>query len=247
MNKLYRPETIEELTTLLQEQTEKVLFYAGGTEIMTDYRQGKIAEHTWVDLKHLPGTREISPGTVGSCVFLNELTEPAMLVDAAQGVADNTIRFQLTLGGNICGKLPFREAVLPLLALDAEISLLSQGNIVREKLREKFDKFLRLKPGEVVYQFHFENVELPYRYQRYTQHGSIDYPILTYLAVKTAEGYFVGLSGYGSVPQWKMFPNWNEEDILNSFTAANNDRGSADYRKRLLAVELAKGAPDESL
>lgn len=246
MNKLYRPQTITELNEIL-ETNQGSLYYSGGTEIMADYRQGKINQATWIDIKQLEDTRELTDDTVGSCIFLNELTKPRMLVEVSRGIADQTIRNHLTLGGNICGKLPYREAVLPLLALDAEVSILSGGEVLREKLRDRFDKFLRLKPGEVVLQFHFDTADKPYRYHRYTTSGSVDYPILTYLAVKVEGGYFIGLSGYGSVPQYAVFSDWNEAEILNTFTAVTNDRASAEYRKRILQVELAKGAPDETV
>lgn len=246
MNKFIKPQTTEELAKILEEN-EGSLFYSGGTEIMADYRQGKIPQVTWIDLKQVEGTRELTDETIGSCVFLNELEKPAMLVDVARGVADQTIRNHLTIGGNICGKLPFRETVLPLLALDAEVSILSNREIIKDKLRNRFDKFMKLKPGELVYQFHFDAAEKPYRYQRYTISGSIDYPVMTYLAVKTEEGFFVGLSGYGSVPLYGLFNEWDRQAIMNHFTPVTNDRGSAVYRKKLLQTELEKGAPGETI
>ena len=247
MNKLFRPQTYEELTSILESQTEKYLYYSGGTEVMSDYRQGKIKEKQWIDIKHLPGMMEQSPETIGACVFLNQLTQPAMLAEVAQGIADHTIRNHLTIGGNVCGKLPFREIVLPLLALDAEISIFSDGEIIRVPLKERFDKFLKLQPGELVTGFHFDRTERPYHYKRHTITGSIDYPLMTYLAVRTEQGYFVGLSGYGSIPQFAWFENWDVEEILNSFKAVSNDRGSADYRKKLLEIKLEKGAPNEAV
>lgn len=247
MTKLYRPTSYDDVSQLLTESSDQPLFYAGGTEIMTDYRQAKIKPTVWLDIKQLPEIGHQDEGSIGAAVFLNDLKEPKMLWQVSQGVADHTIRNQLTIGGNICGKLPFREVVLPLLALGAEVEILSHGQMIREPLKERFDKFLRLQPGELVVRFYLPRTELPYRYQRYTVNGSVDYPLLTYLAVKTDQGYFIGLSGFGAIPQYGWFETWDEATILESFTAVSNDRGSADYRKKLLAIELAKGAPDETV
>lgn len=246
MNKFVRPETFAEFEQLKAE-LDSWLIFSGGTEIMTDYRQGKIKPDTWIDIKRLPGMREQTADSLGACVFLNEITQPQYLVDTAQFVADHTIRNHLTLAGNVCGKLPYRETVLALLAADAEVSILSGGEMIRLPLKERFDKFFKLAPGELVCAFHFDRSERPYRHHRYTVSSVVDYPILTFLAVRTDQGYFVGLSGYGSVPQYGWFDSWDEKAILNHFTPVTNDRASAAYRKRLLEIELAKGAPDETV
>ncbi|HHT20649.1 MAG TPA: hypothetical protein GXZ74_04345 [Tissierellia bacterium] len=247
MNKLYRPQTFEELTELLKDYPDKPLFYSGGTEIMADYRLRKIKQAAWIDIKQLPGMIELSDDTIGACVPLNELISPRMFYDVGQFVADRTVRNHLTIGGNVCGKLPFREAVLPLLAMEAEVTIFSEGEMIRQRLEDRFDKFLRLEPGELVYQFHLDRSERPYRHNRYTTSSVVDYPLMTYLAVKADRGYFVGLSGYGSVPQYGWFDEWKQDDIFNHFQAVTNDRGSSAYREKLLRIELAKGAPDEAV
>lgn len=246
MNKLYRPQTLDELKELIASHNN-LLYFSGGTEVLADYRQGKIPQEIWVDIKHLEGMREQSDNHLGACVFLNEITYPEYLDRVAQFVADHTVRNHLTIGGNVCGKLPYREAVLPLLAAGAEVSIFSDGEMIRVPLKERFNNNMQLKPAELVCAFHLDRSERPYRHKRYTLSSVVDYPLMTFLSVKTDEGYFVGLSGYGSVPQYDWFETWDEAAIFDSFTPISNERGSAEYRKKLLAIELAKGAPDEAV
>ena len=71
---------------------------------------------------------------LGSCITLSALSmvNPfPLLSESATGVADQTARNKITLGGNICGRIHFREAVLPLLLADSRMVIAgSQG--VRE-------------------------------------------------------------------------------------------------------------------
>ena len=58
----------------------------------------------------------------GACLTLNEAAGAGAIPAAGGGVcgvADHTVRNSITLGGNIAGRLPYREAVLPFLLADA--------------------------------------------------------------------------------------------------------------------------------
>ncbi|MFW5795913.1 MAG: FAD binding domain-containing protein [Alkalispirochaeta sp.] len=84
---------------------------AGGAAIATD-----------------PGITDANPvasGRFGAALRLNEIADTgafALLGHCAAGVADRTVRNSITLGGNIAGMLPYREAVLPFLLLDGTVT-----------------------------------------------------------------------------------------------------------------------------
>ena len=130
-----QPETLDEAVQAWQEEHaagREPRYLAGGTEILTMARDNRLRPGALIDLKRIPETTALetaAAGTVGAgatlrygaCVSLNEVSEAPRfpLLSAACGrVADHTVRNSITLGGNICGMLPYREAVLPFLVGD---------------------------------------------------------------------------------------------------------------------------------
>ena len=73
-----------------------------------------------IDIKDIPECRTLQFErhhlALGSALTLTEITENGgfpLLSKAAREVADHTARNKITLGGNICGQIFYREAVLP--------------------------------------------------------------------------------------------------------------------------------------
>lgn len=179
----YRPETLDEALQAWREAS-RPRYFAGGTEIVTLAREGKEQSTDLVDLKALPGLREMSRGkgnaveteelSFGAALTLNAVVDGGLftlLGHCCGGVADRTARNSITLGGNICGMLPYREAVLPFLLLDGEIEIagpaepeVSAGRaghtghtapaaVRRVPVRSLFNKRLNLHDGEFVARF----------------------------------------------------------------------------------------------
>ncbi|TVR65721.1 MAG: hypothetical protein EA427_17570 [Spirochaetaceae bacterium] len=175
------------------------LYYSGGTEIITLTRENKLDPTDLVDIKAIPETRvlavvrggeddetdragaapEQSPPDqlqLGAALSLNTLVDVdpfPLLAHCAAGVADRTIRNSITLGGNICGMLPYREAVLPFLLLDGMVEIAGgdtgdkgdktdkDADMRRVPLRECFRKRLVLREGELVVRFILDATVLP--------------------------------------------------------------------------------------
>ncbi|MFW5643975.1 MAG: FAD binding domain-containing protein, partial [Alkalispirochaeta sp.] len=125
-------------------------YFGGGTEIVTMARDNKLTADVVIDYKRVPETRSgraeraapggdrdgtgvgpaapadpLAPARFGSALRLNEIADTgafALLGYCAAGVADRTVRNSITLGGNIAGMLPYREAVLPFLLLDGTVT-----------------------------------------------------------------------------------------------------------------------------
>lgn len=238
-----RPQNLDELAIILKERKGEILFYSGGTEIVSQYRQRPEIAPLLVDVKSIQEAsvvkREAGRLTLGANVNLNELEKiHPDLSKLAKGIADRTIRNRITLGGNVCGKLPYREIVLGLLALGARVTFFGAEGLREEALQDVFDKFLKRGQEELVLSFEMEDARFFVR--RFTRSAPIDYPILTMVARNMEQGVFVGLSGYGAVPIYGNFAD--PETALQHFLplAVDNDRASADYRKRLLQAAFAE-------
>jgi carbon-monoxide dehydrogenase medium subunit len=107
----------------------------GGTDLFPGMRDGFIHPTVVVDVKHLPGMRDVlfneqTGLTVGAAVTMNRLAgHPAvqahypLLAEAADAVASYQIRNRATLGGNLCNGSPAADTAPAVLVLDGRIAL----------------------------------------------------------------------------------------------------------------------------
>jgi carbon-monoxide dehydrogenase medium subunit len=107
----------------------------GGTDLFANMRDGKLRPQVVVDVKGLPGMRDIAYDeetglTVGAAVTMNELARHPdvlahypLLAQAAESVASYQIRNRATIGGNLCNASPCADTAPAALALEAELVL----------------------------------------------------------------------------------------------------------------------------
>lgn len=124
-----------QVVELLQEHGEKARLLMGGTDLFPNLRDGVFHPHVVVDVKQLPGIREIvfSPSRgllAGAAVTMNALvshpdvrTLYPLLASAAGSVASYQVRNRATLGGNLCNASPCADTSPAALALDARFIL----------------------------------------------------------------------------------------------------------------------------
>lgn len=158
-----RAESLEEALAAWQRYPD-ARYLAGGTEIHTlarrsaAYRVGAL-----IDLKRIASLAVVEADggwlKLGATASLSALADQAgwtLMSAVLRGVADRTVRNRLSLGGNVAGQLPYREALLPLLVAGAELlSVLPTENGAglrqrRRALEDCFDKRLLLEAGELV-------------------------------------------------------------------------------------------------
>lgn len=154
-----RAETPEEAVTAWRaaaNDKQTPVYFGGGTELITLARDGRQRFDLAIDYKAIPQAlvagRSGDDYRFGSAVRLTELSDRhtfGLLGACSVGVADRTTRNSITLGGNICGMLPYREAVLPFLLLDARVQVASTDGVRWVELADVFDMRLRLEPGEL--------------------------------------------------------------------------------------------------
>ena len=116
-----------------------VCVLAGGTDLMPQMRAGKIRRaDTLLNIRRVPGLDAVSVEgallRIGALTTVAQLlvhplvhTHAPLLAQAADHFASDQIRNAATLGGNICNASPAGDLLPPLLALDAEVELVSRA------------------------------------------------------------------------------------------------------------------------
>jgi carbon-monoxide dehydrogenase medium subunit len=107
----------------------------GGTDLFVRMRDGAIRPQIVIDVKHLPGMRDIAYDerqglTVGAAVTMNQLAchpdvraHYPLLAEAANSVASYQLRNRATVGGNLCNASPCADAAPATLVLDGQLVL----------------------------------------------------------------------------------------------------------------------------
>jgi len=249
-----KAETVEEALNAYVEFAESgksPLYYAGGTEIVTFCRRGQITPDAVIDIKSIPECRAMDKkegmAVFGSALTLSEIADSKtfpLLEVICRGIADRTVRNRLTLGGNVCGRLPYREAVLPFLLCDGEALVAGKNSTRQVPLKTIFDKRLKLAPGELLLQLDVpvEALEFPYSLVRKTDGSKVAYPIVTAAGVKAEDGVRVALSGAFGYPVLAGVPgNASFAGLLEPFAGSffSDVLASSDYRRFLTELSLS--------
>ncbi|HML48139.1 MAG TPA: FAD binding domain-containing protein, partial [Clostridia bacterium] len=131
------PDTEQEAVEAFQtyrRQGKQVLYFGGGSEIITMAAAGSIAPDVVVDLKAIPAMRTLETWAgqivLGGAATLEAIRNSKLfpfLGTVGGRVADHTNQCRITLGGNLCGTVIYRETALPLLLSDAQIAFWGPG------------------------------------------------------------------------------------------------------------------------
>ncbi|HWQ57569.1 MAG TPA: FAD binding domain-containing protein [Clostridia bacterium] len=196
------------------------LYYAGGSEIITMVRAGAIRPHAVIDVKDIPECRGIVQDedglSIGAACTLTEIKETKLfpLLDLACGrVADHTNQCRITLGGNLCGTIIYRETALPLLLCDARVTLRGPEGERTANINDVFCRRMRLLPGELVARVSVPAWALTARHVhvKKTAHEKIDYPLVNATVLWKGDILRAAFSGVCAYP----FRSARIEAILN--------------------------------
>ncbi|OAA93997.1 FAD binding domain-containing protein [Clostridium coskatii] len=255
----YKPETVEEAVQLyieLNEKGIKPLYYSGGTEIISMSRAYNVHTEAVIDIKGISecNVQKLMDNKliIGAAITLTQIAEAnlfPLLTLTVQRIADHTIQDKITLGGNICGTIIYREAVLPLLVSNSEVIIAGPNGRKQVLLKNIFDKKMKLACGEFIVNVIVDKcfLSLPYLHIKRTKSDKIDYPLVTIAALKDYNRINIAFSGICSYP----FRSPMVEDCLNNTNLSSNIRvnnsidnmpdsilndivGSADFRKFML-------------
>lgn len=239
-----RPDTLKEAAdtfSALQSEGKTAVYYAGGSEVITLCRAGSIRPDAVIDIKRVPECTALSMGEqalhIGAACTLSQISQSDLfpLLRLACGrIADHTNQCRITLGGNLCGTIIYRETSLPLLLADADITLFGPEGARTVPLHSVFDGRMRLRPGELAVQLHVPAWALPARHFhiKKTTHEKIDYPLVSVAAICRGAQLRLGFSGVCAHP-------FRSEAI----EAAVNDRTKSCRERAELAAALLPEPP----
>jgi CO/xanthine dehydrogenase FAD-binding subunit len=164
---LYRPQTLAEALTLLAEHGTNGKPIAGGTNIVGELRDGHSFPNNSKALVDLSSLQELhgiclQDGylVIGGGTTITELIEnpliaahAAVLKEAASQFANPLVRNRATVAGNLVDASPAADTAPPLLALNAEVQLMSQAGKRWMKLEDFITGVRRtaLQPGELMF------------------------------------------------------------------------------------------------
>lgn len=230
----YRPGTYEEAIEVFKSKLEEgknPVYYSGGTETVTYARSKTIKTGAVIDLKSIEETNVFSEEgdkiVYGSSLNLNDIIEKTsfkLMAEVIGKIADHTVRNRLTIGGNICGRLFYREAILPIMISDGVLVIAGQDGIRKENILDGFDKRIKLAPGEILLQIEIpkENIDYPYINTRKERSGEIDYPLFHISALKVDDNVRYSFAGLCPFP----FRGIEIEKILNDKSIEDKERVS---------------------
>lgn len=226
------PDTEQEAVEAFEthhKQGKQVLYYGGGSEIITMATAGSIAPDVVIDLKVIPAMRMLETWAgqivLGGAVSLEAIRNSKLfpfLGTVGGRIADHTNQCRITLGGNLCGTVIYRETALPLLLSDAQIAFWGPGGRREARLCEAFQGRMRLREGEFVHQVRVDAdcARMPYAHIKQTFGEKIGYPAVTVSALFDAERLRVAFSGICHEP----FRSEAMEEALNDRSASPHAR-----------------------
>lgn len=226
----YKPSSAKEAVSLfhyLGSRGKKPVYYAGGTEIISFSRLYQLYPQAVIDLKGLPECNVLECQqdhlVIGAAATLTQIQESNLyppLSWCGGRVADHTTRGKITLGGNICATIPYRESVLALLVSRCEVVIEGAGGTRREPLEQVFNQSLRLAKGDLLLQVVIDKnyTDLPFYSVKRTANGRvkypqdrIGYPLISAVFLKKDDRLCAAFSGVCPFP----FRSFELENVLN--------------------------------
>lgn len=217
------PDTIREAAEAFQryrDENRQAICHAGGSEIITMCRAESIHPDVIIDIKKIPECTALEKDNsflnIGAACTLNQIKESRLfpLLGLACGrIADHTNQCRITLGGNLCGTILYRETSLPLLLSDAEVTVSGPAGIRRTPFESIFDGRVQLNAGEWIVQVHIPIWALQARHAhiKKTTQEKIDYPLVNVTAIWKGDVLRTAFSGICSRP----FRSSRIENVLN--------------------------------
>lgn len=209
----YKPATMKEAVELffaLSDENKQPLYYSGGTEILTLGRLNMIKTRALIDIKGLEECHSFEvtdnfliTGAALPLTFIEEKNLFPLLSKTSMGIADHTARNKITLGGNLCGKIFYREAVLPFLLCESKVIVVgNEGGDSAIPIDEIFNHSFQLKEGQFLVQLQTEKkyINLPFKSIKIRQQWETGYPLLTIATIKIENELRFAFSGLCRFP-----------------------------------------------
>ncbi|MBA2597590.1 MAG: FAD binding domain-containing protein [Chloroflexia bacterium] len=163
-----QPQSLAEALTLLANHADRARIVAGGTDVMVELSRGVRPTKTLIDITAIPGLRQIAVDdgviSLGALTTHNDVVASPLcreqarpLAQACWEVGAPQIRTRATVAGNLVTASPANDTITPLIALDAEVVLLSERGERIVRLQDFYLGVRRtaLAPDEILRQIRF--------------------------------------------------------------------------------------------
>ena len=163
-----QPQSLDDALALLARHGEGARIVAGGTDVIVELSRGIQPTATLIDITAIPGLRHVDLAdgiiTLGALTTHNDVVASQLcrqralpLAQACWEVGAPQIRTRGTIAGNLITASPANDTITPLVALDAEVVLLSASG---ERVVRLDDFYLGLRrtalgPDELLREIRF--------------------------------------------------------------------------------------------
>jgi len=228
----YKPTSLSEAVELfrdLKKANKQPMYFSGGTEILTLGRLNMDTPRSIIDIKGIPDCNMMERTTqflmIGASVPLTMIesnNDFPLLTNVSYEIADRTARNKITIGGNICGKIFYREAVLPFLISDSHLLIASLQGIQQIPINAIFNKELLLEEGQLLVSIRTEShfLSLPFISRKIRKQWETGYPLITGAAIKMDGVLRIAFSGICPFP----FRSFAMEKEINNTTLSFESR-----------------------
>jgi carbon-monoxide dehydrogenase medium subunit len=159
----FQPTTLDEALALIAEHAGRARIVAGGTDVLVELQRGVKPTDTLIDITALRelkyvrldgGSLNIGGLATHNDVLASEICvrHALPLAQACWEVGAPQIRTRATIAGNLITASPANDTITPLMALDAEVVLLSRAGERVVPLREFYPGFRKaaIQPDELL-------------------------------------------------------------------------------------------------
>jgi carbon-monoxide dehydrogenase medium subunit len=159
----YQPSSLDQALQLLQQHASSARIISGGTDVLVELQRGVRPTTTLIDITRLHELKYVchSDGTIqiGGLATHNDVIASAACVQYALPLAQACwevgapqIRTRATIAGNVITASPANDTITPLMALGAEVVLLSAAGERTVPLREFYTGFrtTAIQPDELL-------------------------------------------------------------------------------------------------
>ena len=228
--------------------------YVGGTELLAAMKLGLMAPEHLVDLKGLSELRGIE--LEGSVLHIGAATPHAVaerdqrvrmlpiLSTALRTIGNPRVRWQGTLGGNLCFAEPRSDLIPVLVALDARLSLASiQGDRsvrARDFVTDAF--VVDRRDDELLVRISVDTDGLSY--QQYSRVQHTERPSVGLAIVHRHEEWELCVGSVGYVPHLttaRALDAFDPVAIAEAIEPIEDAAGSAEYKRHLVQVLVSRG------
>lgn len=234
----------------LRALAEGVVPYAGGTELLAAMKLGLLAPERIIDLKRIPDLNGVTEA--GDAIYIGATTPHAavavdphvnarlpMLAAVTRDIGNPRVRWQGTVGGNLCFAEPRSDLVPALIALDATLRLRTLGGersvAVADFIIGAFT--VDRRDDELLIDITIPTIEL--RFQRYDRIQLQERPTAGVALVRRGQAWRLCVGAAGYVPVTREVPSLGELNaatISADLEAIDDAAGSADYKRHLVRV-----------